>query len=98
MSKQAFVNVLANLWDITKRSLGLAMVAFFPGAAIGSLPLPFIHSDAVSGGLTSFLAMFAVAMSGLGTDLASKGYWTRRDIDARFKEAVTKGANNDSAE
>lgn len=96
MSKEKFVNVLSGLWDITKRSLGLAMIAFLPGAGVGSLP--FLHSDALTGGLTSFMSMFALAMAGLGTDLASKGYFTRRDIDTRFKEAVKSGNTTDSAE
>lgn len=98
MSKQAFKEYVADFWDIFKRSVGLGMVAFFPGAAVGALPIPFLHTDALSGGITSFLAMFSIAMSGLGTDLASKGYWTRRDVDRRFKEAVTKAPHDDSSQ
>ena len=96
MSKEKLVDFIGALWDIFKRSIGLAMIAFLPGAGVGSLP--FLHSDALTGGLTSFMSMFALAMTGLGVDLASKGYFTRRDIDTRFKEAATKGANQDSAE
>lgn len=87
MSK--YKNIVDAIWDVIKRSLGLAMVAFFPGAGIGSIPL--FGGNFLTGGLIAFASMFAVVMSVMGVELASTATITAKGRDSAFKQAVTKG-------
>lgn len=87
MSK--YKNIIDGIWDVIKRSLGLAMVAFFPGAGIGSIPL--FGGNFLTGGLIAFASMFAVVMSVMGVELASTATITAKGRDDAFKQAVTKG-------
>lgn len=86
---QKYKNIIDGIWDVIKRSLGLAMVAFFPGAGIGSIPL--FGGNFLTGGLIAFASMFAVVMSVMGVELASTATITAKGRDSAFKQAVTKG-------
>ena len=80
------------LWDTVKRSLGLAMIAFFPGAGIGSIPL--FGTNWLSGGAIAFGSMFAVVMSVMGVELASTSNISAQGREDAFRQAVTKGMNS----
>lgn len=88
-----YTNFILGLWDVVKRSLGLAMVAFFPGAGIGSIPM--FGGNWLSGGLIAFGSMFAVVMSVMGVELASTGIITEKGRADAFQQAVTKGLEKD---
>lgn len=86
MSKTQLKNFIIGVWDIFKRSIGLAMVAFFPGAGVGSA----FAGNWLMGGLIAFGSVFSIVMSVLGVELASTSNVTPDGIDNAFKQAVTK--------
>jgi hypothetical protein len=92
MTKARFKGFLIGIWDAFKRSIGLAMVAFFPGAGIGSIP--FFGGNFLNGGLIAFGSMFAVVMGVMGVELASTSTITEAGREAAFRQAVTQGTEN----
>jgi hypothetical protein len=87
MSKTQLRDFIRGIWDIVKRSVGLAMVAFAPGAGIGAA-VP--GGSWLLGGGIAFGSVFLVVMMVLGTELASTSSITPEGIDSAFKQAVTK--------
>jgi hypothetical protein len=89
MSKQELKNFFAGLWDVFKRSLGLAMISFVPSGGLGSM----VGADFLTSGLIGFGAIFSIVMMVLGTELASTSSISAKGIDDAFKQAVTKAQN-----
>ena len=88
MTRLELKGFLDGVWDTIKRSLGLGMLAFFPGAGLGAIPI--FGGSWLNGGLIAFGSMFAVVMSVMGVELASTGTITQQGRDSAFKQAVTK--------
>jgi uncharacterized membrane protein YraQ (UPF0718 family) len=89
MSKQELKNFMSGLWDVFKRSLGLAMISFVPAGGMGTA----FGADFLTSGLIGFGAIFSIVMMVLGTELASTSEITSKGIDDAFKQAVTKAQN-----
>lgn len=94
MTRLELKGFIDGVWDTFKRSLGLAMLAFFPGAGLGAIPI--FGGNWLSGGLIAFGSMFAVVMSVMGVELASTGTITEKGRAAAFQQAVTKGLEEQS--
>ena len=86
MTKKEIQTFISGLWDVFKRSLGLAMISFVPSGGIGSA----FGADFIMAGAIGFGAIFSIVMTVLGVELASTSKITSEGIDSAFKQAVTK--------
>jgi hypothetical protein len=86
VSKAQLRGFIRGIWDIFKRSLGLAMISFLPSGGIGTA----FGADFIMSGSIGFGAIFSIVMTVLGVELASTSGITSEGIDTAFKQAVTK--------
>lgn len=86
MSKTQLRGFIRGLFDVFKRSLGLAMISFVPSGGIGTA----FGADFLMAGAIGFGAIFSIVMTVLGVELASTSSITSEGIDTAFKQAVTK--------
>ena len=86
MSKAQLRGFIRGIWDIFKRSIGLALISFVPSGGIGTV----FGADFLMAGTIGFGAIFSIVMTVLGVELASTSSITSEGIDTAFKQAVTK--------
>lgn len=86
MTKAQLRGFMRGIWDIFKRSIGLALISFVPSGGIGTV----FGADFLMAGTIGFGAIFSIVMTVLGVELASTSSITSEGIDTAFKQAVTK--------
>jgi len=86
LSKAQLRGFIRGIWDIFKRSIGLALISFVPSGGIGTV----FGADFLMAGTIGFGAIFSIVMTVLGVELASTSSITSEGIDTAFKQAVTK--------
>ena len=94
-----------NIWlDASIRSLGVALFTFVPGTGIGAGVEAITNPAeanyalaAVQGGMTAALSAYTTVLIFIGVQMTWNGRLTRKDVEAGFRQAAAKAAEDNEA-